>query len=162
MRVLVFGGRDYTDVNTAYAALDHLRERLGLSVVVHGAARGADAAAGRWANARRVPEDPYIAEWNVHGRGAGPIRNAWMLKQGEPEVAVEFPGGKGTADMRRRLDKAGIPVFQVYPHEFGDHEVAWYRERFARDWVNRNREKDDGKDTVSDAETGDAQQAWDW
>ena len=27
------------------------------------------------------------------------------------DVAIQFPGGTGTADMRRRLDKAGVKVY---------------------------------------------------
>lgn len=28
------------------------------------------------------------------------------------DLAIEFPGGRGTADMRRRLDKAGVKVIE--------------------------------------------------
>ncbi len=40
---------------------------------------GADSLAGEWARARGIPETPVPAEWEKHGRKAGPIRNEQML-----------------------------------------------------------------------------------
>lgn len=42
MRVLVCGGRDYTDTKHVFTVLDEIRSRKGVDVVIHGAARGAD------------------------------------------------------------------------------------------------------------------------
>jgi hypothetical protein len=107
-RVLVFGGRDYND---------DLAMRLVLSgnlkpgdVVVHGGARGADALAGDVAG--RVlgyPIEVHNADWNRYGRRAGPLRNQEMLDSGI-DRAIEFPGGKGTADMHSRLARAGVEI----------------------------------------------------
>jgi hypothetical protein len=60
-----------------------------------------------------VPIDVYVAQWKKHGRAAGPIRNQRMLDEGKPDLVVAFPGGRGTADMIRRAERAGVPVQQV-------------------------------------------------
>ncbi len=49
------------------------------------------------------------AKWETYGKAAGPIRNREMLLN-LPALVVAFPGGKGTADMVRQAERAGIPV----------------------------------------------------
>lgn len=116
MRLLVYGGRDFNDRHDAYTCLDYVTERLLLEdedvVVVSGMARGADTLGVDWAHERGYAIDPYPADWDKYAKAAGPIRNQQMLDSGI-DVAVQFPGGNGTADMRRRLDKAGIPVWEL-------------------------------------------------
>ena len=112
MNVLVCGGRDYSD----YALFCwHMHEigKGGIKSVIHGAAPGADTLAGAWAKEHGVPVKAYPAAWNIHGRGAGPIRNQHMLDDGKPDLVIAFPGGRGTADMVRRANKAGIPVKEI-------------------------------------------------
>lgn len=112
-RVLVCGGRDYTDRKTLYRILDGAHKTWGISCIIHGNARGADTLAAEWAKSRGVPDDPYPADWTRHGKAAGPIRNQEMITKGRPDIAFSFPGGKGTADMRKRLKKAGITCLNV-------------------------------------------------
>ncbi len=58
----------------------------------------------------------YPADWEQYGKAAGHIRNQQMLDSGV-DIAVEFPGGRGTADMRARLNKAGVPVIKYEEEE---------------------------------------------
>ena len=60
--------------------------------------------------ARDVACTPQPADWKRYGRGAGPARNQAMLVEFNPQLLVAFPGGKGTADMVRRAQKAGVRV----------------------------------------------------
>ena len=78
--------------------------------LIHGAARGADSLAGEWASTRAVPVKIFPADWQTHGRSAGHIRNAQMLREGKPDLVVAFPGGRGTADMVAKANAAGITV----------------------------------------------------
>lgn len=108
MRVIVCGGRDYDDRARVYAELD----ALSPDVVIEGGANGADYCAYRWVREKRGCEgwERYEAEWDKHGRGAGPLRNQRMLDEGKPDLVLAFPGGRGTADMVRRAERAGVPV----------------------------------------------------
>lgn len=111
VRVLVCGGRDYVNRERVFYALDSYHRRRGpIGVVIHGAARGADTLAGEWAWQAGVSIDQYPADWQAHGKRAGPLRNARMLASGKPDVVIAFPGGAGTADMVRRATAAGIPT----------------------------------------------------
>ncbi|MEM9912925.1 MAG: hypothetical protein AAF922_19365 [Pseudomonadota bacterium] len=44
------------------------------------------------------------------GRAAGPIRNKEMLDEGCPDLVVAFPGGRGTANMVKQAQAAGVEV----------------------------------------------------
>lgn len=112
-RVLVCGGRDYLDWESAYTVLDAAHYANPIECLIHGAARGADRIAADWAVSRLVPVEPYPADWRLYGRGGGPIRNQRMIDEGKPHMVIAFPGGKGTADMIRRAEAAKVPVVRI-------------------------------------------------
>jgi hypothetical protein len=112
-RVLVCGGRNFTDRAALYAALDRLHGSRRFTVVIAGGARGADVLAVQWAKDRDIATEIYTADWRRFGRGAGPRRNKQMLDEGRPDLVVAFPGGKGTAGMTALALTAGIKV--VHP-----------------------------------------------
>ncbi len=114
--VLACGGRDFDDAEVVDKALS----ALGPFCVVQGRAKGADSLAGRWAIRNGVWCVDVPALWDEHGRGAGPRRNEQMLQIAlalsrhyeVPLIGVAFKGGRGTADMVRRLTAEGVPVVQ--------------------------------------------------
>ena len=113
--VLVCGGRDYADRARVYVVLDQLLLEAGKLRLIHGDAPGADQLAADWALENRIRTKTYPADWGRYGRAAGPIRNATMLAKERPDLVVAFPGGRGTADMRRRAGTAGVPVLEIAP-----------------------------------------------
>jgi hypothetical protein len=110
-RVLVCGGRDFDNKFLMETALSSIIE--GEPIIIHGAARGADSMAGQWAAAKGLRVLAFPADWGANGKAAGPLRNIKMLEQGQPDLVIAFPGGKGTAHMVEIAEKAGIPVIQV-------------------------------------------------
>jgi len=83
-------------------------------VVIQGGAKGADRMAREWCC--RQPEIQMInepADWKMHGRAAGPIRNKRMLDEYEPDMVLAFPGGAGTANMVKQARAAGVKVIEV-------------------------------------------------
>lgn len=114
MRLLVCGGRDYADRVRLEGALDLLHARRAVSVLIHGAAPGADTLARDWAVARGIPDEAYPADWERHGRAAGPIRNKRMLEDGAPDGVVAFPGGRGTQNMTKQAAAAGLLVWRPF------------------------------------------------
>lgn len=113
LKVLVCGGRDYSRKAYLDATLDELHADRPFSIVIHGAARGADTLAGEWAVTRGVGFRSYPAEWDKYGKSAGHIRNQRMLDAESPDLVVAFPGGRGTADMVARARLAGVPVMEI-------------------------------------------------
>lgn len=106
MRLLVCGGRGYEDFRTLARCLDQIE---GVTLLMTGGAPGADRLAIKWAETRNVPIVTFPANWRL-GKKAGPLRNQLMLEEGRPDVVVAFPGGRGTADMVRRAETAGVRI----------------------------------------------------
>ena len=115
MKVLVCGGRDYADRAKIHDELEILNAFNMSLCVISGGATGADALAEEWAREQikkhsGVSFRGFKADWNKHGKAAGPIRNQAMLDKGQPDLVLAFPGGNGTADMIRRAEAANVPV----------------------------------------------------
>ena len=105
LAVVVAGGRDYRITGADEAWLD----TLPIREVVSGGATGADAGGEAWARKRGIPVKRFPADWNTHGRAAGPIRNRQMAEHAEGVVI--FPGGRGTDSMRREGERRGLQMF---------------------------------------------------
>lgn len=85
------------------------RDRLGMTIV-HGGAKGADTMAQDFALSHGTTFDIFKADWNEHGRAAGPLRNQAMVDSGADYfLAFQYNGSSGTADCIRRAYAAGIP-----------------------------------------------------
>lgn len=113
MRVLVCGGREFTNTKLLYKIMDDLHKNFLIDSVIEGNARGADRMAGAWARANKIDNLKFRPDWNKYGMAAGPIRNQQMLDEGKPDLVVAFPGKNGTADMVARAKKAGVKVIEV-------------------------------------------------
>jgi len=112
MRVLVCGGREFGDRKLLHDTLDNLT--IQPTIVIHGAARGADSLAAAWAYEKGIPTWPFPADWEQFGRSAGIKRNLQMLAQGNPDLVVAFPGGRGTQHMVDTASYRGFPVKEIH------------------------------------------------
>jgi hypothetical protein len=117
LRVLVTGGRSYQDRAKVYSILDRALAAGRVGLIIHGAAQGADTLAWDWAEERNVDCLPIPAKWRrfdgTTNRGAGPIRNGLMLRLLKPDLILAFPGGNGTADMKKQARAAGVRMVEV-------------------------------------------------
>lgn len=122
MDVIIAGGRDYYLGKHERVWLDACHRVLALTHVLHGAGRGVDRAAEAWALAHGLTVQAFLAEWNVYGKGAGPIRNTAMIQEllrrqtqnGAHVAVLLFPGNRGTEDTERKARAAGLPILR-YP-----------------------------------------------
>ena len=122
------GGRDLAWPHQRIAA--ELLARTGgwpVHLLLHGGARGADAAIDRAAQQLGWSSAVMPAQWERHGRAAGPIRNRELLHQAIAKavahtspgcltsvLVVAFPGGAGTASLvreaRRMASHSPVPI----------------------------------------------------
>lgn len=115
MTVIVTGGRDH-DL-TGDEALWFLRT-LGhyrADNVFNGDARGVDRQCANLARDHRFHVVDFPADWEKHGKAAGPIRNAEMLREAQklgPVIVLAFPGGKGTQHMKDLARRGGVDVME--------------------------------------------------
>lgn len=113
--LLVAGGRTMELGPIGWTVLDSIKAGSvdageNIVVVIHGAADGADASAGRWAASRGIAVDEHPAKWVLPNgsidRSAGVRRSAEMVAM-DPDLSVIFPGNAGTDRTAQMLVRAG-------------------------------------------------------
>ena len=111
---LICGGRDFSNAALFDDAMRDIVSQFGCpGRIVHGGAKGADTLANNWGVRLAIEVSPEPADWEKHGKAAGPIRNGAMLSKHNPIRVVAFPGGRGTADMVRKAKAANIQVIEI-------------------------------------------------
>ena len=110
MKLLVCGGRDFSDDALMFDILDQIHRKEPVTVLIEGGANGADRMARSWAEANKICVMEFPANWSFDGPGAGPIRNNRMLKYGQPDMVAAFPtaNSKGTWHMVKRAEASGV------------------------------------------------------
>jgi hypothetical protein len=113
--IAVTGGRDYADYAHVKRVLDE--ERPGVVVQGECPRGGADLLGKRWCRENGIPCIGMEAMWNRYGRGAGPIRNGWMLDLLPIYKLIAFPGGDGTANAVEQAYQREILVRDERSHQ---------------------------------------------
>lgn len=115
-RVLVCGSRYYGDISLIEETLGKVKSIFGDFIMVTGACpTGADNLAEEWAKKNEVRYIGFPAQWDKHGKAAGPIRNKDMLDTWSPEVVVAFGKGRGTDGMVKLAEGRGDIVIWRMP-----------------------------------------------
>lgn len=128
--IIITGGRDFYNYELFQDTLDFLFGALLVHLIAGACSDGksgvltytrpdgikvygADGLAEKYAAEHGHKFTAYPADWNKHGKSAGPIRNSEMIKSGA-EVCIGFWDGKskGTFDMMTKAKKAGIVVIE--------------------------------------------------
>jgi len=132
MKLAVIGSRSFND----YAWLERCLLRsfrvTDVEAVITGGARGADALAARFASEHGLPLITFRADWKMHGRKAGPIRNTEIVAQADALAAFWDGSSSGTRDSIAKARAAGkrVLVFPVAPSEVQDAESELGAEGF--------------------------------
>ena len=116
-RVIIAGSRYYDDYNRLVAACDQflareLHDSTCSIVVLVGGATGADSLGVQYAKEKNLKVEVHEADWGVHGRAAGPIRNAEMADVADALIAFPKAGeaNKGTLSMIKMARRKGLLV----------------------------------------------------
>jgi len=130
--ILVCGGRDFNNKKLLYDVLlnycwkngfHHPKDAMtpvGISII-SGMAKGADTLGWLFAKDYGLDIFSFPADWKHQGNSAGPIRNQKMIDEtpGGVDLVIAFPtkNSRGTYDMIRRAEKAGIKTIIVKEEE---------------------------------------------
>lgn len=112
-KLIVAGGRDFTDYERVHAEIFSLAENeLGDHAVsiVSGMARGADAMGTAVARNENIKLYEFPADWNQYGKRAGMIRNSNMAHFADGLLAFWDGKSRGTAHMIRYMRSLGKDV----------------------------------------------------
>jgi predicted Rossmann fold nucleotide-binding protein DprA/Smf involved in DNA uptake len=114
--ILVAGSRNFVN---AERLAEILAENVGADdTIVEGGAKGVDAMARQWAEARDISVVEIRADWAKYGRAAGPKRNdamtAFIAEHGGRAVFIWDGESKGTKQCILSARKAGIENIRVY------------------------------------------------
>ena len=115
-KVIIAGGRHFNDYELLKEKCDYyLQHKLqeGRVVIISGHATGADFLGERYAQERGLSIDAHSADWNQHGRAAGPIRNAEMAEVADALIAFWDGVSRGTKNMIDTAKSKGLKVAVV-------------------------------------------------
>lgn len=122
LRIIVCGGRHFNDYERLKDEIDKVIAKFNRYVheieIVSGHCAGADQLGEQYARERGYPCKVFPANWEKHGRSAGPIRNSEMIQYASEVnvpivVAFVSPRSKGTKDTVRKAQKKGFKVVVV-------------------------------------------------
>jgi hypothetical protein len=109
--VLCCGDRNWTNWALIWETLRGLGPN---TIIVEGEARGADKMCRYVAEQLGYPVRKYPADWEKHGKAAGPIRNRLQFDTEQPDLVIAFHNNlaqsRGTKDMVMYAQSKGTPV----------------------------------------------------
>lgn len=114
MKVIIAGSRHMPF--SMFHLIDEAVKKSNFQVteVVCGLARGADMFGGKWAVNNSIPVKTFPANWDEHGKAAGPIRNQQMAEYADALIVFIWDGSRGSKDMLMRMERMKKPTFAVW------------------------------------------------
>ena len=114
MKVIIAGSRSIIDYEIVKLAVQ--KSGFTISEVVSGTCAGPDKLGERWAQENNIPIKRFPADWNKHGKVAGPIRNSEMVKYCENAIIIWDGISRGTQDTITKMQNANKELFIYVPN----------------------------------------------
>lgn len=120
-KLIIAGSRSVENYDVLLQAIKNSEFDMDeFDTIVSGCALGADSLGIRYAmehkkNIQRFPVS--AADWRLHGKAAGPIRNQKMADVGDALIALWDGESRGTLDMIGRMVKDKKPVYIFYTNK---------------------------------------------
>jgi len=112
VKVVIAGSRDINDHGLVSDIITD--SGFDISQVVCGGAYGVDLIGKRWASDRDIAVKMFMADWEKHGKKAGPIRNAEMAHYADAAIIISNNDSKGSKSMINSITETGKPYYIVY------------------------------------------------
>jgi YspA, cpYpsA-related SLOG family len=114
MKVVIAGSRNISDQDPEnYKLLIQTIKRTGYDIdqVVCGMAAGIDKLGQKYALVNNIPVIEMPANWNAHGKAAGPIRNRKMAEVADAAIVIWDGKSPGTLNMITEINKLNKPCY---------------------------------------------------
>ena len=99
MKVIIAGGRDFDNYEKLKLVCDFTLVSSADIEIVSGGCKGADLLGERYAKENNYPIKRFNADWDKHGKAAGPIRNKQMSEYADALICFWDGESKGTKNM---------------------------------------------------------------
>ena len=109
MKTVIAGSRKIKDYSELLTAILHCS--FDITEVVCGMAVGVDQMGEKWARVNNLPVKEMPADWNKHGKPAGPIRNRQMSLYADCAIILWDGKSTGTLNMISEMNRLGKPIF---------------------------------------------------
>lgn len=109
MRVIIAGSRSINDIGHINEAIQ--KSQFQIEEVVSGTCKGPDLLGEMWAWFSGIPIKQFPANWGIHGKKAGMLRNVEMAEYADALIAVWDGESKGTANMIKQMKTRNKPFY---------------------------------------------------
>lgn len=110
-KVIIAGSRDFTDYNFLRDKCDRILSNIKDEIwILSGCAKGADNLGEKYAQERGYYLAEFPADWDLHGRKAGVLRNQEMADEADALIVFIKNQSRGSLDMLRRAEKRGLKI----------------------------------------------------
>jgi len=115
MKIAIVGTRNFSKLDLIKTQLSIIYTKLGTDdiTIVSGGCRGVDKEAEEIAKTFGFKTKIYEANWDKHGKAAGPIRNSEIVKNADIFIVFWDNKSHGTRDTINKIIDAGKPL-RVY------------------------------------------------
>lgn len=123
MKLIIAGSRDITVTNVfLVSCVTEFYPRV-IDEIVSGGASGIDSCAKEMCDNKYATDyfskkiqgryKEFPADWEAHGKAAGPIRNKQMAEYADALLLIWDGESRGSANMKKEMQKLGKPVYEV-------------------------------------------------
>lgn len=112
MRLAICGSRD---INIPHYYIHDLIRifKIDVDEIVSGGAKGVDQSALDYAISEDIPFKIFEADWNKHGKAAGPIRNKEIACYSDRLLVIRYEDSKGSLDVASQFRKLQKPIYEI-------------------------------------------------
>ena len=128
MRIAIVGSRAFSKLSLVADEIDVLKERYGSTLeLVSGGALGVDKEVERVASMLRIQMIVIHADWDTHGRSAGPIRNGMIADYADRAIVFWDGRSRGTRNVIWQFLQRQRPVdVRIEYEEEPETELDFY------------------------------------
>ena len=109
MRICISGSRGFKNEGAVREFVSKWSGKDDVVLVHGGCCSGVDSVVDHWARFYGIPVEVHKADWDRHGKAAGPIRNREMVKSCDYLYAFWDGSSPGTKSAVRAAEESKVP-----------------------------------------------------
>ena len=122
MRLLIAGSRTIHPNYSFLMNCIQLHSISDISEIVSGGASGVDYEGEHFASHHEIPVRKFPANWDTHGKAAGPIRNREMAEYADCLLLIWSGDSPGSKNMKAEMMKLNKPIYEVVLKDYNVKE----------------------------------------